>query len=132
MPTLRQLDHPLASPERQMERLDRTAVPAFDQVMADNDLAALETADRIAVRVETGDERYALGFVEGVEAGSGRNLRNCEATLSSSFSRPYRSGWKDEDNSWKDGFEDGSHLAYSLIVVRRLQGCFLPVPASPE
>lgn len=49
MPSLRQLDHPLASPERQVERLDRTAVPAFEQVLADHHLAALETADRIEV-----------------------------------------------------------------------------------
>ena len=49
MPTLNQLAHPLASPERQLERLDRTAVPAFDQVLADNGLGALETAARIEV-----------------------------------------------------------------------------------
>ncbi|MDH3402913.1 MAG: hypothetical protein OES32_09955 [Acidobacteriota bacterium] len=92
---------------------------------------ALETADRIAAGVETEDELYALGFVEGVETGSERELRDCEAALSSSFSRPYRSGWKDEDESWKEGFEDGSRLAYSLVVARRLQGCFLPVPPPP-
>ena len=85
---------------------------------------ALETADRIAARVETGDELYALGFVEGVEAGSQRDLGDCDATLSSSFSRPYRSGWKDQDDAWRDGFEDGSRLAYSLVVARRLHGCF--------
>jgi len=49
MPTLKQLNHPLASTERQLERLDRTGVPAFDQVLADHDLGALETADRIEV-----------------------------------------------------------------------------------
>jgi hypothetical protein len=93
---------------------------------------ALETADRIAARVETDDEPYALGFVEGLESGAEREPGDCEATLSSSFSRPYRSGWKDEDDSWRDGFEDGSRLAYSLAVARRLQGCFLPVPPPPE
>ena len=89
---------------------------------------ALETADRIAGRVETDDELYALGFVEGVEAGSERGLGDCESTLSSTYSRPYASGWKGQDDRWKDGFEDGSRLAYSLVVARRLQGCFVPAP----
>ncbi len=49
MPTLRQLHHPLASPERQTERLDRTGVPAFEQVLSDHDIGRLEATERIEV-----------------------------------------------------------------------------------
>ncbi len=49
MPTLKQLDHLLVSPERQMERLDRTGVPAFEQVLSDHDIGRLEATERIEV-----------------------------------------------------------------------------------
>jgi radical SAM/Cys-rich protein len=49
MPTLMQLDHPLASSVRQLERLNCTGVPDFERVLSDHDLGTLETAERIEV-----------------------------------------------------------------------------------
>ena len=49
MPSLLEIGHRLASPERQLELLESTGLPAFDQVLARHDLTPLETEPRIEV-----------------------------------------------------------------------------------
>jgi hypothetical protein len=48
MPTLRMLQHPLASPGEQLARLDRLALRPFDEVLEAHGVPAL-TADAVDV-----------------------------------------------------------------------------------
>jgi radical SAM/Cys-rich protein len=49
LPSLIQMGHPLASPERQLEVLEQTGAPDFDEVLTRHDLSPLHTLDRIEV-----------------------------------------------------------------------------------
>ena len=49
LPSLIQIGHPLASPERQLEVLEQTGTPEFDDVLTRHDLSPLHTIDRIEV-----------------------------------------------------------------------------------
>jgi radical SAM/Cys-rich protein len=52
--SLRQSHHPLASAERQLDRLDASGAPAFEQVLAEHGLAPLETARIEVLQVNVG------------------------------------------------------------------------------
>jgi len=47
--SLIQMGHPLASPERQLDVLEQTGTPDFDEVLTRHDLSPLRTFDRIEV-----------------------------------------------------------------------------------
>jgi len=49
LPSLIEIGHPLASPERQLEVLARTGTPEFDEVLTRHDVAPLQTQERIEV-----------------------------------------------------------------------------------
>ncbi|HXV76894.1 MAG TPA: arsenosugar biosynthesis radical SAM (seleno)protein ArsS [Candidatus Polarisedimenticolaceae bacterium] len=49
MTSLLQIGHPLASPAAQLDMLERTGAPAFDDVLSRHSLAALESGPRIEV-----------------------------------------------------------------------------------
>jgi radical SAM/Cys-rich protein len=49
VPSLIQIGHPLASPERQLEVLEQTGTPDFEEILDRHDLAPLRTRDRIDV-----------------------------------------------------------------------------------
>ena len=49
LPSLIQIGHPLASPGRQLEVLEQTGTPDFDEVLTRHDLSPLHTLDRIEV-----------------------------------------------------------------------------------
>jgi radical SAM/Cys-rich protein len=49
LPSLIQIGHPLASPVRQLEVLEETGTPDFDEVLTQHELAPLHTLDRIEV-----------------------------------------------------------------------------------
>jgi radical SAM/Cys-rich protein len=49
LPSLIQIGHPLASPVRQLEVLEQTGTPDFDEVLTRHDLSPLHTLDRIEV-----------------------------------------------------------------------------------
>jgi radical SAM/Cys-rich protein len=49
MKSLLQIGHPLASPQRQLELLEETRVPDFEEMLALHDLTPLDTDDRIEV-----------------------------------------------------------------------------------
>ena len=49
LPSLIQIGHPLAAPGRQLEVLEQTGTPDFDEVLTRHDLSPLHTLDRIEV-----------------------------------------------------------------------------------
>ena len=91
---------------------------------------ALETALRIARNVDD-DPRYLKGFADGSRNLNRWSENDCERLLSVSFSSVSDHAPRDSEGAYKDGFRDGQELVFSLILARRLQGCFVVVPPPP-
>lgn len=85
--------------------------------------AAIEEASRITDRVHS-DPEYLKGFADGMQRGRDRHLGDCPSLASASF-YPDSKG----SGEWKRGYEDGQRLGWNLELLRRLKGCFVPVPA---
>lgn len=104
------------------------------QVQARLDFAAEET-DRLVHRV-TGDPVYLEGFADGIEAARGNTLHGCPALLSVRLgrtqTRPAETVEEQTAHRRQQGFEDGKTLVYGLEMLRRLPGCFVPVPEVEE
>jgi hypothetical protein len=86
---------------------------------------AIEEAARINDRLRSEPE-YLEGFAAGVDKGQDRHLGDCPSLLNSSFSPD--SGDRGRGSDWKRGYEDGQRLAWNLELLRKLKGCFVPVP----
>lgn len=87
--------------------------------------AAIEEASRISDRLRSTPE-YLEGFAAGVDKQRDRSFGDCGSLPGSSFSPDSAGGGKSSD--WNRGYEDGQRLAYNLELLRRLKGCFVPVP----
>lgn len=85
---------------------------------------AIEEASRITDRLRS-DPEYLEGFAAGADEVRDRSYGDCGSLLSSSFSPDTRSG---KSSDWKRGYEDGQRLAYNVELLRKLKGCFVPVP----
>ncbi|MFP5284827.1 MAG: hypothetical protein ACLGI9_03725, partial [Thermoanaerobaculia bacterium] len=86
---------------------------------------AIEEASRISDRIRSAPE-YLEGFAAGVDKQRDRSFGDCGSLPGSSFSPDSAGGGKSSD--WRRGHEDGQRLAYNLELLRRLKGCFVPVP----
>jgi hypothetical protein len=86
---------------------------------------AIEEASSASARIRS-DSDYLEGFAAGVEKGRGRYLGDCPSLIDAYYSPDTRSG---KGSGWSRGYEDGQRLAYNVELARRLQGCFVPVPA---
>jgi hypothetical protein len=97
---------------------------------------AYEEIDRLADRLDS-DPVYLAGFADGVEHARSHGLRGCPELLSFDLDslRPRSQGYSapaETDQTRSDrGDRDGRLLVYSLEMVRRLPGCFIPVPELP-
>ncbi|HSN85784.1 MAG TPA: hypothetical protein VL025_03455, partial [Thermoanaerobaculia bacterium] len=89
---------------------------------------AIEEASRITDQLRS-DPEYLDGFAAGVDEVRERYYGDCGSLLTSSFSPDTRSG---KSSDWKRGYEDGQRLSYNLEILRKLKGCFVPVPPVPE
>lgn len=89
---------------------------------------AIEEASRITDQIRS-DPEYLEGFAAGVDEVRDRYYGDCGSLLTSSFSPDTRSG---KSSDWKRGYEDGQRLSYNLEILRKLKGCFVPVPPVPE
>lgn len=83
---------------------------------------ALEEMDRILGRLNTGSE-YANGFVDGIQAMKRKHFGTCDQLVSAQF---YQYDTKPSGRiteTYKDGYEDGQHLAFFQEIASRLRKC---------
>jgi hypothetical protein len=85
---------------------------------------AIEDAARVKERIRD-DPEYLSGFAAGVEKVRDHYFGDCGSLVNDYFSPGSPSGGRGSD--WKRGYEDGQRLAYSLELLDRLRGCFVPV-----
>lgn len=98
----------------------------------------IDEASRIPERI-VDDPDYLAGFVHGVEAGRTPRSVSCPDLLrgDAAASLAHRSGGAahasvNETERRRDrGYQDGLRLAFGLDAIRRLRGCFVPVPEPP-
>ena len=88
--------------------------------------SAIEEASRITDRIHS-EAEYLQGFAAGTDKVRDRSLGDCGSLVSSSFYPDSGKG----GSEWKRGYEDGQRLGWNLELLRRLKGCFVPVPAGP-
>lgn len=106
------------------------AVDARQREASENAMAVLARLDR--------DAAYLDGFAAGTAALRTWSGGGCEDLLHRSFESvskgpPHeRRGGSDDDRRWRRGFEDGQRLAFALVLLHRLPGCYVPVPAVPS
>jgi len=84
----------------------------------------IEDASRLGERVHS-DPDYLAGFAAGMDKVRDRTSGDCASLLSAYWS-PSSGGGKSSE--WKRGYEDGQRLGHDLELLRRLRGCFVPVP----
>ncbi len=92
---------------------------------------ALETALQAASGVKD-DPEYLKGFADGVENMKFWSENDCGRLMSASFGSISKSPPKDSNRRYKPGYRDGQELIFNLILAKRLEGCYVPVPAMPE
>ncbi len=92
---------------------------------------ALETALDAASGVSD-DPEYLKGFADGVENMKFWSEDDCGSLISASFGSISRSPPKDSNRRYKPGYRDGQELMFNLILAKRLEGCYVPVPPMPD
>ena len=92
---------------------------------------ALETALQAASGV-TDDPEYLQGFADGVQHMKFWSENNCDQLISARFSSHSDSPPRGKEKGYKQGFREGQELVFNLILAKRLQGCYVPVPPMPE
>jgi hypothetical protein len=106
----------------------------------------VDETSRVPERI-TGDPDYLQGFVRGVEAGRSPHSASCPdllrgtlvAARSQATPGAARAGTGAAHAAAGDrqvridrGYQDGLRLTLGLEAIRRLPGCFVPVPEPPE
>lgn len=98
--------------------------------------AALEEVKTTGKLID-GDPRYLEGFGAGAEVMRRWPEQDCGSLIDRVFEH-VRQGVpeehrtdSDEDAEWRKGFEDGQRLLYNIVVLERLETCYVPVPAVP-
>jgi len=74
------------------------------------------------------DPDYLAGFAEGAQEMSSLTLSDCSSLLGASYAVYHKNAPKDRPRRWRDGWNDGQELVFSVLTANRLQGCFVPVP----
>ncbi len=92
---------------------------------------ALETALQAASGVSD-DPEYLKGFADGVQNMKFWSENDCDRLIAASFGRISKSPPKDSNRRYKPGYRDGQELIFNLILAKRLEGCYVPVPPMPE
>lgn len=94
---------------------------------------AIEDAAAVGRSIRS-DPAYLDGFAVGAEDARDAYIDSgCEWLVDASFYSFKRSppGGRDRPRAWRDGYEDGQLLIFSLELARRLPACFVPVPPPP-
>jgi hypothetical protein len=74
------------------------------------------------------DPDFLAGFAEGAQKMSSLTLSDCSSLLGASYTVYHKNAPKDRPRRWRDGWDDGQELVFSVLIANRLQGCFVPVP----
>jgi hypothetical protein len=74
------------------------------------------------------NEDYLAGFAAGAEKMSSFSTTDCSSLLSTSISFHDSSAPKGTSKRWRDGWEDGQELVFSVLLAERLQACMVPLP----
>jgi len=91
---------------------------------------ALERTTRLADRIDP-DPEYLVGFAKGVEQARAAELSGCPAMLAVDLGDGKRSYRTEEQTAESRGTREGKQLVQGLELLRRLPGCFVPVPDPP-
>jgi len=91
---------------------------------------ALERTTRLADRIDA-DPDYLVGFATGVERARSVELSNCSAMLGVDLGTAKRYYKPEDQTAEARGAREGQQLLHGLDLLRRLPGCFVPVPEEP-
>ena len=92
---------------------------------------ALEMALQVTSSVSD-DPEYLKGFADGVQNMRFWSENDCDRLLSANFGSISDRPPKGSNRRYKPGYRDGQELIFNLILAKRLEGCYVPVPAMPE
>lgn len=92
---------------------------------------ALETALQAASGVND-DPPYLAGFADGVQQMKFWSEDDCDRLIAATFSGHSDRPPGNKGKNYKRGFRDGQELVFNLILAKRLEGCYVPVPPMPE
>ncbi len=92
---------------------------------------ALQTALQAASGVSD-DPEYLKGFADGVQNMKFWSENDCDRLISARFSSNSDRPPKGSNRRYKPGYRDGQELIFNLILAKRLEGCYVPVPPMPE
>jgi hypothetical protein len=83
------------------------------------------------------DPEYLAGLAAGVDEMNRWEAKECSRLISRGFDAVRKKAPEDrradtpEDGQWRKGYEDGQRLVYSIVLLERLEGCYVPVPSVP-
>ncbi len=86
---------------------------------------ALRITDRVSNR-----PGYLQGFADGILEMQRWREDDCDDLIDLRFSSVSKSS-KKAGRDYQDGFSDGQELEFNLLLVDRLQGCYIPPPPRP-
>ena len=92
---------------------------------------ALETALQAASGVND-DPAYLAGFADGVQNMKFWSEDDCSRLIVATFSGHSDRPPGSKSKAYKRGYRDGQELVFNLILAKRLEGCYVPVPPMPE
>jgi hypothetical protein len=104
--------------------IDRKRESAFEQVKSTG-------------RAIDDDPDYLQGLAAGVDEMNRWETAECSKLMAHGFDSVRKKAPEDrradtdEDGNWRKGYEDGQRLVYSIVLLERLEGCYVPVPSVP-
>jgi len=83
------------------------------------------------------DPDYLAGLAAGVDQMNRWEAKACGQLMARGFDSVRKKAPEDrradtvEDGRWRKGYEDGQRLVYSIVLLEKLEGCYVPVPHVP-
>jgi hypothetical protein len=83
------------------------------------------------------DPDYLAGLAAGVDQMNRWEAKECAQLMSRGFDAVRKKAPEDRradtepDGRWRKGYDDGQRLVYSIVLLERLEGCYVPVPPVP-
>ena len=83
------------------------------------------------------DPDYLQGLAAGVDAMKRWEVQDCSYLVSRGYESARRGvpqdrrGEDEASQKWRRGYDDGQRLVYGIIVLERIDQCYVPVPPVP-